>query len=169
MKEIDLDKLFEIAKDEALSLEEGLHSFLILLREDFKLRIFFEDRRIPGDMKKKKFRRLFPKALPLLSDLICFLIDEELERNFIKLSERFTKLASKKFKITFVDVESAYALKKEELEGIREFIGGEPHVRVRRDPSLIGGFKLLTSDGRYFDCSLISGISRLKDKLAYAR
>ena len=169
MKEIDLDKLFEIASNEALPLEEGLHSFSLLLREDFKLRVFFEDRMIPAEKKKKKFRRLFPGALPLLSDLIYFLIDEELERNFIKLSEKFTKLVSKKLKVTFVDVESAYALTKEELERIREFVGGSPHMRARRNPALIGGFKLLTSDGRYFDCSLNSGISRLKDKLAYAR
>lgn len=163
MKEIDVRRLFETALDEAAELEEGLHYFSELLKDNYDLAVFFEDQAVAKKDKKKMFAELFPGALPLLRQVIGLLIDEGLEKSLVKLSEELTKLVSERLGLTFADVRTAYQLTAEERTRIEKFAGPNARLRVKVDPALIGGIRVMTSDGRLLDGSLQGTIDRLKE------
>ena len=168
MKEIDVKKLFELAMDEVVALEEGLCAFSRLLRDNYELCVFFENAAVTPEQKKKMFAGLQPGAEPILKQVINLLIDEGLEKSTGRLSEELTKLVSERLKITFADVTTPFPLTGEERAGIEKFVGEQAHLRVKLDPSLIGGIKVMTSDGRLLDGSVKGTIERLKEELTYA-
>jgi ATP synthase F1 delta subunit len=168
MKEIDVKKLFDLALDEVVNLEEGLYAFAGLVRGNYELRQLFENPLVPPADKKQAFARLFPEALPLFRDLVQLLIDENLAKSLIGLSEKLTRMVAARLKLTFVDLSSPYPLSDEQRQQVEKLIGSRAYVRVTIDPSLIGGIKFLTSDGRAYDGSLKGKLERMKEKLAYA-
>jgi ATP synthase F1 delta subunit len=168
MKEIDVKALFEMAMDEVVALEEGLYAFSSLLRDNYELCVFFENAAVTPEQKKKMFAELQPGAEPILKQVVNLLIDEGLEKSTGELSEELTKLVSERLKITFADVLTPYPLTDGERAKIEAFVGEKAHLRVRLDPSLIGGIRVMTSDGRLLDGSLKGTIERLKEDLAYA-
>ena len=169
MKEIDLDKLFEMLKGRELGFEEELHEFARALRGDFELRGFFEDERVPAENKKKFFSFVKPQALPLFKGFIELLVDQGLEREIVNLAERFTQLTAIRLGVTFVNISSARPLSGEQEEKIKKVVRGNVILRVKIDPDLIGGVRFITSDGRYFDGSLKNKIENLKDELIHVR
>jgi len=168
MKEIDVKKLFEMAMDEVAALEDGLHAFAGLLDENYDLCVFFENDAIAKENKKKMFADLFPGAAPILRQVVDLLIDEGLERSISQVSEDLTKMVSEKLQLTFADVTTPYALSDEERKRIEAFVGGNVYLRVKIDPALIGGVRVMTSDGRLMDGSLKGMIDRLKEDVKYA-
>jgi F-type H+-transporting ATPase subunit delta len=168
MKEIDVKKLFEMALDEVVALEEGLYSFTRLMRDNYDLCVFFENAAVTPEQKKKMFADLHPGAEPILKQVVDLLIDEGLEKSTGQLSEELTKLVSERLKITFADVVTPFPLTDGERVGIEKFVGDKAHLRVKIDPSLIGGIRVMTSDGRLLDGSLKGTIERLKEELTYA-
>jgi ATP synthase F1 delta subunit len=168
MKEIDLEKLFEIASEGALSLEEELSSFAKLLRRNFELRLFWESVSYSKEDKKKLLLEIFPEATELFRDLIYLLIDRGWEKKILELSQDFTRLVSEKLSINFVEIKSAFPLTGEDRKRIENFVGGKTRLRIEVDSSLIGGLKLQTFDGRYFDASLQGRLEKLKEDLINA-
>lgn len=165
MKEIDLEKLFNIAGKDAPALEKELNGFYKLLYQNFELRLFFENSAFSKESKKKMFASLFPGASKLFRDLVSLLIDNELENKIMKTSLKFTRLISKKLGVEFAQVKSAFPLSGPELKKIEQFIGENISVRAEVDPGLIGGLKITVSDGRYFDGSLQGGLAKLKGEM----
>ena len=168
MKEIDVKKLFEMAMDEVVALEEGLYSFTRLMRDNYDLCVFFENGAVTPEQKKKMFADLHPGAEPILKQVVNLLIDEGLEKSAGELSEELTKLVSERLKITFADVTTPFPLTDGERAEIEKFVGEKARLRVRLDPSLIGGVRVMTSDGRLLDVSLKRTIERLKEEMTYA-
>ena len=168
MKEIDVKKLFDLAMDEVVALEEGLYAFSSLLRYNYYLCVFFENGAVTPEQKKKMFADLHPGAEPILKQVAELLIDEGLERSLGRLSEELTKMVSDRLKITFADVVTPFPLTDGERVGIEKFVGDKAHLRVKIDPSLIGGVRVMTSDGRLLDVSLKRTIERLKEEMTYA-
>ena len=169
MKEIDVEKLFEMAMDEVASLEEGLYSFSRRLLGNYDLSVFFEDTTVPAARKKKMFANLYPSADSILLDVVNFLIDEGLEKSMTRISEELTKMVSERLQLIFAEVTTPYPLTGEERSRIKKFVGTNAVLRVTIDPALIAGVKIMTSDGRLFDSSLKGAIYRLKEELTYAR
>ena len=168
MREIDVKKLFDMAMDEVVQLEEGLYGFSRALKNNYDLCVFFEDAAVTPEHKKKMFNDLYPGAVPILKQVIELLIDEGLEKSAGQLSEELTKMVSERLKITFADVQTPFPLTDEERGKIEKFVGEKAHLRIKIDPSLIGGIKVMTSDGRLLDGSLKGTIERLKEDLSYA-
>jgi len=168
MRDIDIGKLLEIAGDRSVALEEGLLSVARLMQDNYELGVFFEDQAITPEHKKKMLADLFPGADPLLSGLIGLLIDQGLEQRLGQLSEELTKAVSEKQGITFADVTTPYLLTDGERRRIEEFVGDKVRLRIEIDPTLIGGIRIMTSDGRLLDGSLKGTIERLKEELIHA-
>lgn len=168
MKEIDIKKLFEVALDQVVNLEEGLFEFSRLLQGNYELKAVFENPQISKTKKKALIQQLYPAAPKLFLDLTRLIIDEGLEHTIISLSKRFTELVAKRLEINFVEVSSAYALTDQEAEKIKKLAGGKVYLRVKIDPGLIAGVKFLTSDGRLFDGTIQGAVERLKEELVYA-
>ena len=167
MKEIDVEKLFDSAMSEVAELEEGLHDFAELLRGDYDLCVFFEDPAVAKQDKKKMFEDLFPAAEPVLKQVVELLIDEGLEKSTLEVSEDLTKLVAERLQLTFADVTTPYPLTDAERKKIEGFVGPNARLRVRIDPSLIGGIKVMTSDGRLLDGTLKGTIDRLKEDVSH--
>ena len=168
MKQVNLEKLLKIAGDEALSLEEELHNLALLVKRNFELEIFLENRMISKNEKKKFFKDIFPAASKLMKDFFDLIIEEDLEKYFVELAGAYSKLVSTKLKVNLVDAISAFPLDKNERKMIQELVGEKVSVRVEIDPSLIGGFKLRVGDGRFLDASLSGKLKKLKEDLVNA-
>ncbi|HVN66792.1 MAG TPA: F0F1 ATP synthase subunit delta [Candidatus Sulfotelmatobacter sp.] len=168
MNDIDIKKLFDLAEDEVVELEDGLNTFAKLLQEKYDLRVFFERPDIPAANKKKMLADLLPDAEPIVIQVLHFLIDECLGKGACSLSEQMTKLLFERRNINYADVHTPYPLTVKENEEIEQFVGENAHLRVTIDPSLIAGVRILTYDGRLFDSSLKRAIERLKEELTYA-
>lgn len=168
MKQIDLDKLFEIAGENAQGFEKELHAFYQLLYKNFELRVFFEDQSFTKESKKKLFLEICPSASKLFNDFIVLLIDNDLTKEIMKTAVKYSKLISQKEKIIFVDVASAFPLSGEDLEKIKDFAGQNITMRVEIDPLLVAGIKILCSDGRFFDGSLKGRLLKLKGEISNA-
>jgi len=167
MKEIDLDKLFEMVEGRELEFEAELHEFARVLRGDFELRGFFEDERVPAENKKKFFSMLQPQATSFFRGVIELLVDQGLDREIVNLAERVTQLTARRMGVTFVNITAAQPLSVEQEEKIRQVVRGKVILRAKIDPALIAGIKFITSDGRYFDGSLQHKIESLKDNLIH--
>lgn len=168
MREIDVKKLFELAVDQVIGLEEALFKFRQLLRDDYELSFFFENPLVPKEDKRHRLSGLVPEAPAIFNELVNLLIDEGLEKSVAALSEKLTKLVSERTGTVFVDVTTPFPLREEDLQQIRRVLGGKPHLRVTLDKKLIGGIRLLASDGRYFDGSLAGAIEELKEEMINA-
>jgi len=167
MKEIDFARLFEMLKGRELGFEDELHAFAKALRDNFDLRGFMEDERVPAENKKKFFSLLQPQASPFFKGFIELLVDQGLEREIIYLAERVTQLTSSRLGVTFVNVQTAQPLSGEQEEKLKKVVRGNVILRTKIDPNLIAGVKFITSDGRYFDGSLKNKIEKLKDELIH--
>lgn len=167
MKEIDVEKLFDSAMEEVAELEEGLHAFAELLKDKYDLCVFFEDPAVAKKDKKKMFEELFPAAEPILKQVVELLIDEGLEKSTVEVSADLTKLVAERLQLTFAEVTTPYPLTDEERKKIEQFVGKNARLRVKIDPSLIGGIKVMTSDGRLLDGTLKGTIDRLKEDVSH--
>lgn len=165
MKAIDLDKLYRVSGKKALELEAELHAFSRMLNGHFELKYFFGDPSVPSANKKKMFRKILPKASKLFRSLINLLIDNGLIKSTALISEKFTNIVADRMNIDLVDVISAHPLSEEEVKMVREKLGRTARIRMGIDKGLIGGLKVMWSDGRYADMSLSGQLDSMKESI----
>lgn len=165
MKEIDLEKLYEITGEKAPLLEAELAELAKLLTREFELRTFFEDAAASKESKLKLLIEIRPELSELGRRLIGLLIDEGLAKSLIKIAERFTKLVARRTATVVAEVKTAYQLQDEERKRIAGWLGGQVRLREEIEPALIGGIRILTSDGKYFDGSLQGALENLKGSI----
>lgn len=166
MKAVDLNKLLELAGRDIIPLEEGLFALSKIMREDYQVRAFFENPLLSVENKKKAFIKIFPEAVPLCRQLVGALFDEGLERAILPLAEKLTILVAQRLNVVFTNVTSPVTLTAAEQQQIKELIGGQVCLRLEIDRSLIGGLKVLTSDGRLFDGTIDGALERLKCRMS---
>ncbi len=168
MREIDVNKLYEFAGDQAVQLEEALHCFAGILRQNYELRFFLENPMVTVASKIAALEEVCAEAFPLMIELVEMLIKEGKARLIISLADNFSKLMGEKEGLNYVEVKSAYPLDEQAKGSIGRFAGGKSILREVLSPELIGGITVLTGDGRYFDGSLKGRLENLKGKLSYA-
>jgi F0F1-type ATP synthase delta subunit len=69
--------------------------------------------------------------------------------------------------INFVSVKTPYHLTDIEKKLIEELIGGSVYLRIDIDPSVIGGLKLLTNNGKLYDLSIEGNLKKMREKIVY--
>jgi len=168
MKQVNLNRLYDLAGNKALELEEGFYTLRKLLEKNFNLMVFLENSLIPKEQKKKLLKDLLKSPPKFLIELINLLIDEELEKEIIKLSHEFSELVSKKQKIKLVEVTTAFPLEDSEKKGIESLLKEKSLLRLQLDPSLLGGFKLKVAGGLSLDASLKGKLNKLREDLINA-
>src|SRR3989339_1102398 len=168
MNKLDLTKLYDLAGDQVLALESALFSFNKLLAADYEMKFFFENQLIPAADKKRIFDEAFSDRPEIFRALVHLLIDNKLEKSVPELADSFSRLITEKSGVVFVQVRSAFALDKKDRELIGGLVGGQSQIREERDPRLLAGFTFLTSDGRYFDGTLVGQVKKMKEELSYA-
>lgn len=168
MKEVDVKKLFAIAMDQVVDLEEELKNLAQVMQNNYELKLFFENPLVPREGKKAVLGKIFPGASPLFRSLIGLLIEEGLERSVEELARQLALLITQRLQTTFVDVRSAFPLLNEERDNISRLVGGKCYLRIKIDPQLIAGFQFMTSDGRFFDASLKNNLNKMRKELLNA-
>lgn len=165
MKEINLNKLFDIAADQAGSLEMEMLSFSDLLSDNFDLKVFLEDNGVNADNKKRLLEDLLPDASELFRRLFGLLAEQYLISRFSALAGGYSELVSRKTGTQLLTVTSARELDESERARIRPLIKQPVRFYFKVDPSLIGGARLWWEDGRLLDLSFSRSLQDLKEKI----
>ena len=163
MREIDVFKLYELASNNAVKLDEELYRFSRLLYHNFELKTFFEDGSIPAEARKKMLVELHPDSSTLMRELIGLLIDQDLIRQLGWLAHHYSELISRKTGAPLVEITSAQVLPEDQKKEIMRFTEGRRRFEV--DPAIIGGVRIKWEDGRYLDASLKGRLEALKEEI----
>jgi len=165
MKEVNLNKLLDIAGEQAGGLEMEMLSFSDLLSRNFELRTFLEDNSIPGANKEKLFAALLPHVSDLFRQLFNLLVEQSLMPRFAALTSSFSGLVSRKTATQLLEVTSARELAASERARIQSFIKDRVRFYFKSDPTLLGGVRLHWEDGRFLDLSFSCSLEQLKEKI----
>jgi ATP synthase F1 delta subunit len=163
MKSVDLEQLLKIAGDEAVELSETLHNLSRLISGHHELRMFLGNPLVSPASQKGAIAALFPGALPLFYQVVGLLVDHQLGDKICPIAEEFSQLAARRFGLVYAHVESAFELTEREQAKIKEFLGGQVRLRLSLRPDLLGGIRVKTSDGRFFDDSFRGRIEQLRE------
>ena len=163
MKSIDLEQLLTIAGDEAIELGETLHNLSRLISGQQELRMFLGNPLVSPESQKGAITDLFPGALPLFYQVVGLMVDHQLGDQLSAVADEFSELAAKHFGLVYANVESAFALTESEQEKIKKFIGGQVRLRLSLRSDLLGGIRVKTSDGRFFDDSFSGRLQQLRE------
>ncbi|MDD4179521.1 MAG: F0F1 ATP synthase subunit delta [Candidatus Margulisbacteria bacterium] len=163
MKEIDVERLYEIAGKDALQMERELFYFSSLLLKQLELKRFLTDSGVAAKNKIAVFEEVYPDCSPRFHALFCFLIDQGLVQRIHWLAQKFSEQVSLKNKTCYLKVTSAERLTEAELDKIRAYAGGNYRFLFELDPGIIGGIRLNWEDGRQIDISLSAALEQLKE------
>ncbi len=165
MKEIDLQRLYEICGERAAGLEQEIYEFLSLLDHNFDLKVFLEDPGITAERKKELLQGLLDDRSPLFLQLLFLLIEEGMIKQVRPLAAEFTAFISAKTGTQYIKVISASMLTGEEKERIKKKLGPS-RVRYEVDPLLIGGLMIKWEGGQFMDASFAGNLKELKEKIS---
>ncbi|MFA4844205.1 MAG: ATP synthase F1 subunit delta [Candidatus Margulisiibacteriota bacterium] len=166
MRSVDLEQLLTIAGDEAIELGETLHNLSRLISGHHELRMFLDNPLVSPDSQKGAIAALFPGALPLFYRVVGLLVDHQLGNQLSSIAAEFSQLAARRFGLVYAQVESAFELTDGEQAKIKEFLGGQVRLRLSLRPDLLGGVRVKTSDGRFFEDSFRGRLEQLKEVMA---
>ncbi|MCU0641774.1 MAG: F0F1 ATP synthase subunit delta [Candidatus Margulisbacteria bacterium] len=164
MKTIDAAKLYELAGEKAVPLEEELHLLADKLLKNLELRRFLAGN-APLTAKREVMSEVLPDSSPLLRRLLDLLFRERLVNKLPWLAERYSAVISERIGACYVEVRHAHKLREQDKIQIFSLIEGGCRVRFVEDRTVIGGVKLRWQDGRYFDTSLAGDLQELKEAL----
>ncbi|MFH1386343.1 MAG: F0F1 ATP synthase subunit delta [bacterium] len=163
MKEIDVEKLYDLAGKDALQLERELYRFSYALNSDLDLKYFFVDNGVSEKNKRTVLADLFPAASRVFRDLFNLLLREELLERLSWLANKYSEVVSKKTATEYLEVTSAVPLLNENV--FKAIKPDKIRYRFKVDPKIIGGLKLKWEDGRYYDSTLQGEIEAIKEAL----
>ena len=122
----------------------------------------------PGDKKKLLTTAIGEPIHPCLLRFIDFLIEKRRENKMLLIALDYQQLYRKEKQILKADVTTASELDDEALEHLRAFVEQTFHcqaeMRVKVDPSLIGGF-ILDIEHERMDDSIKGRLEKLKTSL----
>jgi F0F1-type ATP synthase delta subunit len=165
MREVDLEKLYDLAGPKAVALEEEMQLLTEKLLHDLPLRGFLADGGVPLKVKEEILDRAVPQASPLFRQLLTLLLKAGLINHFPALTSKYSAVISERIGACYVEVKHAQPLSEAEKVRIFSLIEGGCRVRFIQDPAVIGGIKMRWQDGRYFDASLAGDLFELKEAL----
>ncbi len=121
---------------------------------------------VTSSEKEKVIDELFPVSV---KDAVKLMATDCNVNSFDEISKEYLKALDKKNNIANATVICVNPPSDEQLEGIKRFIcketnAGSAKVEIIIDESLIGGF-IIQVDGRQYDRSLKSKISKIKEKV----
>jgi ATP synthase F1 delta subunit len=165
MGKIDIQKLFEYAGEGALGLACELYDFEHFLNKNYTFKNFIENSNIEVLSRKKVFDKLFKKTSESFRELIFLLIERNMAREISAVSDKFAELVTKRSGIDFALLSTAFPLDLIAIQKITDAFGGNIRAKVVVDKNLLGGFVLKFRDGRVFDASLMSKLSKMKEEI----
>lgn len=165
MREIDVEKLYELAGSEAATLEGELHDLAHRLLRDLKLKAFWSNYAVPAKQKLALFREIHPDATETFCQLFTLLSNEMLISRVPWLSAKYSEIVSRRTGIRSVVVKSARQLSPVEMEAVKNQVGPGHRLEFRVRPELIGGINIQWANGRRIDASLSGLLAEMKEEL----
>jgi F-type H+-transporting ATPase subunit delta len=163
MRAVDLEKLLTLAGDEAIGLNESLHELARLVAGSHELRLFLSNPLVSPASQKGAIAALLPGASPLFYQVVGLLADHQLGDKFPAVAAEFSRLVAGRFGLDYAEVDSAFPLTESEQARLKKFLGGKVVLRLNRRPDLLGGVRIQTSDGRYFEDSFRGRLEKLNE------
>lgn len=162
------ESLFGLAKVEGLvdQLEDEFFELKKALEENFKLRDFLWDTKIPAERKKKLLDEILSEgASKLLRGELTILIDQNRAHLTLKVAEEFLSLVGKEKNRLLAEVITTVPLTSE-LEGkikdkLSKMTGKNVSIKNTVDEAIVGGM-VVKIDGKVLDLSIKKQLTELK-------
>jgi F-type H+-transporting ATPase subunit delta len=162
--------LFSLAgaagKEEQLAQQLG--QVAIVWDGDAAFRQFIRRPEVPKKAKHEAIARLFPNLDPIALRLLYLVVDKQREDVFSTIYEQYRDLWDASRGIVHAEVTTAASLKDEEqqdlIAALSRATGRTVQIRVKRDPSLLGGAVVRLGD-RVLDGSVARRLVILGDRL----
>lgn len=162
------ESLFGLSKVEGLvdQLEEEFFELKKVLAENFKLRDFLWDAKIPSENKKKLLDEILSEgASPLLRNQLTILIDQNRAHLTLKVAGDFLELVGKEKNRLLAEVITAVPLTDElagKIEGkLSRLTGKNVSIKNTLDQAIVGGM-VVKIDGKVLDLSIRKRLTDLK-------
>lgn len=165
MKEINVEKLYQLAGNRALELESALNHLADLLADNFQLKVFFEDTGVRAEHKILILKEVYPTAPVILQDLLKLLIANDLMSCLNWLQRKFRTVVSHHTGTQVVEIVSVTPLSQSQKERLSSFLGAGNRLRFRLRSEVIGGIEVRWEDGRYLDATLAGALKQLEVEL----
>ncbi|HTY12984.1 MAG TPA: F0F1 ATP synthase subunit delta [Candidatus Omnitrophota bacterium] len=166
MKNIDLDRLYEIAAGQAERLSDEMYGIAYLIKKNYDLLSALSDIRSSGEFKKKLIADLTPGASKIFTDTIALLVDQGLLGELDEVSRRFTLLVAQKNNIRYDELIFSEKPGPEILGKFYKIGGDKIKFRVQIDSSIAGGFIWKTMDGKVMDASIKGRLSQMREEIS---
>ena len=165
MKELDVNKLYQLAGERARLLETALDRLTDLIAENFQLKMFFEDIGVKAEHKLQILKEVYPDVPPLMLDFFQLLVANDMMNRLNCVRQKYRELVSLNSRTQMVEIASATALTPAQKEQIEKYLGHGNRTRYRLRPDIIGGVRIHWQDGRYLDATLSGALKQLEVQL----
>ncbi len=168
---VNFDKIYKLAKknQQALQLQQELSSFTRIFFHQKDLMFFLENNRLSFQAKKEFLERALKSFSPLTLKLILFLVENRKIRNIDQMSSNYTRYLAEKEKIVFIKVVTAFPLKKEQEETLKNILKKKYPDKIILEkiinPRVLNGMVIKVFGGRIWDFSLKTKLAQLKHHL----
>lgn len=145
-------------------------AILDLVRATPELQVFFSNPVIKNETKKSTVKNIFSTIVgPDTMAFLLFLCDRNRENLLEEIGESFIEMRNAELGIVKADVFSVVDLTKAQIEELQHRVtsitGKTPKFSFKKDPSLIGGFKVRIGD-TVIDGSVRYQLEKLRDRFA---
>ena len=163
------EALFEAARecDELEGTLDDLKEFVAALEESEELRLFFYGGQIPERQKRRAIDGLTEGMKTSTTNFLKVLVDNGREEILEEVLVRYEELVKEHLGRIEVEVTTAVELSEEQLDRLRERLGGvlegrEIILETNVDPDLIGG-AVFRYGGRMMDGSIRGRLESLRE------
>ncbi|OGC05871.1 ATP synthase F1 subunit delta [candidate division WOR-1 bacterium RIFCSPLOWO2_02_FULL_46_20] len=162
---INLEKLYELAKENALPLGRELFDLNSFLARHYQIKNFLADSNVPLAQKKEFFTRLCPQAGSLFKAFIQLLFEQDLFSKLPWFTGKFLAILLEKRNIRFAKLISALPLSEETVSRIKQCYGDNLYFIQEVDPQLSGGFIIETADHNLLNASVSGRLKQLRTEM----
>ncbi len=163
MADIDIEKLYDLAGDQADDLAGELFDFEKFLRDHHEIKNALVNYSLEKSVRKEILDRVSANRSEIFRELIGnLLLEEELLHEFSWLTEKFVSMVEKRGNARFAELLTAFPLTDNELKLIRSKFGENIKFLITVEPELLGGILIKFADGKVLDLSLRGGLEPLR-------
>lgn len=102
---------------------------------------------------------------PVIQAFVNLVIENQMKKKLPYIIEKFESLSKKMDGVVEMEVTSAHALSNVIQKQVEETFGGKVEMKLKEDPSLIGGVTIKT-ENKIFDASIKTQLLKMKEQLS---
>ncbi|MGR6837376.1 F0F1 ATP synthase subunit delta [Syntrophomonas erecta] len=169
------EAFFSIAQEQKKvdEFQQELEKIVQIIKETENLEAYFAHLLIPPKEKKDIATKIFAKHISQLTmNFLLMIIDKRRETYISMIADEYKNMADESRNIAKADLISAHDVPEAEVKALAEKLsassGKTVHLKVKVDPSLIGGVKIRLGD-QIIDGTVAKKLEMLRENLMQAK